>query len=117
MARAGCRAIGILICDRDTKFTERFTRILSEAGVDVVRTPKQAPNCNAYAKRFVLSIKSECLDRMVFFGTELLRRAVLELPPRGAITAEVCPRPMALRTLSLLHRAVWCHSSGYQVQP
>ena len=39
-------------------------------------TPYQAPNCNAFAERFVLTIKSECLDRMIFFGTRALRRAL-----------------------------------------
>ena len=39
----------------------------------VVLTPRQAPNCNAYAERFVLSIKSECLDQMIFFGEQSLR--------------------------------------------
>jgi putative transposase len=43
-----------------------------------VLTPKRAPNCNAYAERFVLSIKSECLRRMVFFGETSLRRAIVE---------------------------------------
>lgn len=64
------------MADRDTKFTERFKEVLRAAGVDVVVTPYQAPNCNAYAERFVLSIKSECLDRMIFFGARRLRRAV-----------------------------------------
>jgi putative transposase len=68
----------ILICDRDTKFTDQFKRILRGAGVDVVLTPKRAPNCNAYAERFVLSIKSECLRRMIFFGEASLRHAISE---------------------------------------
>ena len=67
-----------LICDRDTKFTAQFQRILKDAGVEVVLTPRQAPNCNAFAERFVLSIKSECLGRMIFFGERSLRRAVTE---------------------------------------
>ena len=67
-----------LICDRDSKFSEPFLRILKAAGIDLVRTPYQAPNCNAYAERFVLSIKSECLRRMIFFGEASLRRAITE---------------------------------------
>ena len=40
-----------LICDRDTKFTAQFRRILGDAGVKVIRTPKLTPNCNAYAEQ------------------------------------------------------------------
>jgi putative transposase len=68
----------LLICDRDTKFTAQFKRILRDIGVEVVLTPRQAPNCNAYAERFVLSIKSECLRRMIFFGEASLRHAISE---------------------------------------
>ena len=46
-----------LICDRDTKFTSQFKRSVMSAGVETVLTPYQAPNCNAFAERFVLSIK------------------------------------------------------------
>ena len=67
-----------LICDRDAKFTAQFRQILAEAGVKVVRTPPRAPNCNAFAERFVLSIKSECLDRMIFFSESSLRHALRE---------------------------------------
>ncbi len=59
-------------------FTAQFKRILGDVDVEVVLTPKQAPNCNAYAERFVLSIKSECMRRMIFFGEGSLRRAVSE---------------------------------------
>ncbi len=68
----------VLICDRDTKFTARFRNTLKASGVRVVFTPVMAPNCNAYAERFVLSIKSECLNRMIFFGEASLRKAVKE---------------------------------------
>ncbi|MFT4543070.1 MAG: putative transposase [Planctomycetota bacterium] len=70
------RGIRFLICDRDTKFTKQFKQALEAAGVEVVLTPVMAPNCNAYAERFVLSIKSECTNRMMFFGERHLREAV-----------------------------------------
>jgi len=66
----------ILILDRDGKFTPGFKRTLKDAGTASILTPRQAPNCNAYAERFVLSIKSECLNRMMIFGEVGLRRAV-----------------------------------------
>ena len=67
-----------LILDRDAKFTEQFQRILCDAGVDVVTTAYQAPNMNSLAERFVLSIKRECLNRMILFGSDHLQRALKE---------------------------------------
>jgi hypothetical protein len=58
--------------------TLQFRRILRDSGVETVLTPCRAPNCNAFAKRFVRSIKEECLDRMVMFGVGSLRRAIRE---------------------------------------
>ena len=48
-------------CDRDGKWTDGFRRILQGAGVRIVLTPVQGPNANAYAERFVRSIREECL--------------------------------------------------------
>ena len=67
-----------LIMDRDTKFTEAFRNTLDRAGVEPVRCPPRAPRCNAYAERFVRSIKEECLERMIFFSERSLRRALRE---------------------------------------
>ena len=68
----------VLICDRDSKCTDRFRRIVESAGVRIVLTPIQAPNANAYAERFLRSIRAECLDRLIFFGERRLLRAVDE---------------------------------------
>jgi transposase InsO family protein len=51
---------------------------LTDAGVEVVRLPYRSPNVNAYAERFVRSIKDECLNRMIFFGERSLRKATRE---------------------------------------
>jgi len=67
-----------LIHDRDPLYTRDFGARLSSAGVESVRLPARSPNLNAYAERFVLSIKSECLDRMVVLGEGHLRTAVAE---------------------------------------
>jgi transposase InsO family protein len=66
----------VLICDRDRKWSRDVRRLLGDAGVDVVQAPFQAPNANAYAERFVRSIKHECLDRMVPLGERHFRRAL-----------------------------------------
>jgi putative transposase len=65
-----------LLMDRDTKFSEAFRSILEQSGVEPVRLPPQSPNCNAHQERFFRSLKSECLDRMIFFGEKVLRYAV-----------------------------------------
>jgi transposase InsO family protein len=68
----------VLICDRDTKWSAPVRARLSEAGIRVVQTPYQAPNANAYAERFVRSIKQECLSRVIPFGERHLRRTIAE---------------------------------------
>ena len=68
----------VLICDRDRKWSEDVRRRLGEARIRIVLTPVRAPNANAYAERFVRSIKEECLDRMIPLGERHFRRAVAE---------------------------------------
>ena len=65
-----------LIIDRDTKYTDQFRRLVRKSGTEVIRLPPMSPNLNAYAERFVRSIKEECLNRMIFVGQASLRRAV-----------------------------------------
>lgn len=66
----------VLICDRDTKWSAPVRARLAEAGIGVVQTPYQAPNANAYAERFVRSIKEECLNRVIPLGERHLRRTI-----------------------------------------
>ena len=68
----------VLICDRDAKWSAPVRARLGEAGIRVVQTPYQAPNANAYAERFVRSIKHECLNRVIPFGERHLRRTIAE---------------------------------------
>jgi putative transposase len=65
-----------LILDRDSKYTDEFRNLLVREGMHLVRLPPRSPNLNAFAERFVHSIKSECLDRMIFFGQASLQHAV-----------------------------------------
>jgi putative transposase len=51
---------------------------LEHEGVRIIRTPFHAPNCNAYAERFVRSIKEECLERVILFEERHLRRTIAE---------------------------------------
>jgi putative transposase len=65
-----------LVLDRDPVFTAAFRMLLMDSGVKVLRLPARPPNLNAYVERFVLSIKAECLDRIVPLGEAHLRWAV-----------------------------------------
>src|SRR5215470_14113258 len=67
-----------LIHDRDPLFTAEFLQILAEVGVESVKLPPRSPNLNAYAERFVRTIKENCLERMIIFGQDSLRNAVRE---------------------------------------
>jgi putative transposase len=62
-----------LICDRDPKWSRGAEQLLLTSGIRMVRTPACAPNCNAFAERFVRSIKEECLNRIVPLGDRHLR--------------------------------------------
>ena len=67
-----------LIHDRDPLFTEAVHGLLRDSGVKPLRLPANSPNLNAYAERFVLSIRRECLDRFVPLSERHLRTAVTE---------------------------------------
>ena len=59
-----------LIDDRDTKFCAKFLDVLAGSDIKSIKLPRRSPNLNAHAERFVLSLKEECLDRMIFIGEQ-----------------------------------------------
>ena len=67
-----------LIHDRDSKYTDSFLSILRNAGVKNIRLPLKSPNLNAFAERWVLAVKTECLARLILFGENSLRYALRE---------------------------------------
>ena len=71
----GCR---YLLHDRASLFSEDFRVILSAAGLESVRLPARSPNLNAFAERFVRSIKESCLDRIILIGKSSLHRATAQ---------------------------------------
>jgi putative transposase len=64
--------------DRDSKFCASFQDMLRSAGIQPLRLPARSPNLNAFAERWVRSIKSECLSKLILFGEASLRRAVTQ---------------------------------------
>jgi transposase InsO family protein len=67
-----------LIHDRDPLFTQAFRELLEASGVKTVKLPARSPDLNAFAERFVHSIKSECLAQIIPLSERQLRKAVKE---------------------------------------
>jgi putative transposase len=67
-----------LIHDRDGKYCLAFHQLIDAAGVQRVSLPPRSPNLNAYAERWVRSVKEECLSRLILFGEASLQHALHE---------------------------------------
>jgi putative transposase len=67
-----------LIHDRDGKYCPAFQQIIDAAGVKPVPLPPRSPNLNAYAERWVRSVKEECLARLILFGEASLRHVLTQ---------------------------------------
>src|SRR5438132_5480611 len=66
------------------------TKVFRSEGIDVIRTPVQAPNANAFAERWVRTVRSECLDRILILGRRHLER-VLRVYSRHLQRAPAAP--------------------------
>lgn len=65
-----------LVHDRDAKFSHAFDEVFRSEGVRVIRTPVQAPNANAYAERWVRTVRADCLDRILILGRRHLEHVL-----------------------------------------
>jgi putative transposase len=67
-----------LTCDRAGQFTGAFDAVLADAGIEVVEIPPRSPRANAYAERWVRTVRAEVTDRMLIAGPRHLRAVLSE---------------------------------------
>ena len=67
-----------LLLDRDTKYCAAFRHMLALECIRVIRLPARSPNLNAYAERWVRSVRDECLSKVIPIGQGMLRGALRE---------------------------------------
>src|SRR5262247_659151 len=92
------------IVDRDPLYTAAFRDVLRDSSVKPLLLPARSPNLNAFAERFVGSVKSECFDRIVPLGEKHLRAAVCsfmdhyheERPHQGLGNERIAPKTTSL---------------------
>jgi transposase InsO family protein len=98
------RRFRFLIRDRDTKFTVSFDEVFASIGVETIRTPIRSPRANAYAERFVRTIRQECLDHLLIVSRQHLESVLDKYvqhynqarPHRGLHLGQPIPRSLPL---------------------
>jgi putative transposase len=91
-----------LIRDRDTKFTASFDAVFASIGIETIRIPVRSPRANAYAERFVRTVRNECLDHLLVVSRRHLESVLDEYvrhynqarPHRGLQLAQPIPHPV-----------------------
>jgi transposase InsO family protein len=71
-------AIRFLIHDRDSKFSRAFDDVFKNEGVEIIRTPFRSPQANAFAERWVGTVRRDCLDWLLIVSRRQLERVLLE---------------------------------------
>ena len=94
---------GFLIRDRDAKFKASFDEVFASIGVEAIRTPVRSPQANAFAERWVRTVREECLDHLLVYSRAHLESVLTEYvehynqarPHRGRQLSTPSPRPEA----------------------
>ncbi len=86
------RRLRFLVRDRDAKFSRAFDDVFRSEGARVLLTPVQAPDANAYAERWIRTVRTECLDWLLVLGQSHLAR-VLSVYVDHYLRHEALPRP------------------------
>ena len=92
------------IRDRDTKFTTSFDEVFASIGVETIRTPIRSPRANAYAERFVRTVREDCLDHLLVVSRRHLESVLSDYarhynearPHRGLQLGQPILRPFSL---------------------
>ncbi len=100
----------LLIRDREAKFSGTFDEVFRTEGLSIVKTPVRAPRANAFAERWVGTVRRECLDHVLIFGRRHLERvlgAYAEHYGPGRTEASTFDRliPLPLRKEWLAHES------------
>jgi transposase InsO family protein len=96
------RRFRFLIRDRDTKFTASFDAVFSSIGIEAIKTPVRSPRANAFAERFVRTMRTECLDHLLVLSWRHLEAVIAAFvdhynrarPHRGLGLAQPHTRPV-----------------------
>jgi putative transposase len=118
-----------LVHDRDSKFNRAFDDVFRSEGTKIIRTPMQAPNANAYAERWVRTVRTDCLDRLLILSRRQLEHVLrvyvehynqhrphrsldLNPPIPPAPATSTAPPPLAIRRRDLLGGLVHEYSAA-----